>query len=117
MAGDEKQDKTSVYLERAKSLEGKARWAASIAFAILGAATALAKLMGTRIAQLELVIIGLIAAACELATAHILDEWAEEIWERLMRDPDRRSKAMLLASLGIIVFGLGILIAVIMGWW
>ena len=34
-----------------------------------------------------------------------------------MRDPDRRSKAMLLASLGIIVFGLGILIAVIMGWW
>ena len=117
MAGDEKADKTRVYLERAKSLEGKARWAVNIAFAILGAAAAFSRFADTRIAQLEIIIAGLVASIGEILASYILDGWAEDIWEKLLKDPSRGSKATLLIGIGVLLFGVAILIAVVMGWW
>ncbi len=49
MAGEER-GKIEVLLERAKSLEEKARWGTNVGFALIGSAALLAKLVEDRLA-------------------------------------------------------------------
>ena len=114
---EEGRDKTQVYLERAKSLEEKARSTFNMGFVALGSMLVLAKFLKNVIAQSIVILLGLGVAGVAVLQATIMSRDAERIWERLLRDPSPYPKLTLIQGILLLAIGVAALILALLGLW
>ena len=111
MAGEER-DKTSIYLERVRVLEERARSLTQLSVAIVSVAAAVAALTPSPIAKMLILAGSGFFTALSAAQAISYLTESERIWERLMRDPQRHTLLLAaFASLSATLFILAVLAA------
>ena len=104
-------DKTSVYLERVRTLEERARAAMGFATGIAGVVAAIAAVF--RQAAGFVTAAGLVASVLSILLAAYNYQAGERLWERLVRDP--MPKQVLL----VLLYGAGLaaILATILALW